>query len=295
MNILCDYEYLKPQTLEECWILLSEFRGATILAGGTDLVCNIKEGHVAPKTLIDIKAIKELEKIVERDGRVHIGALATFSQIIDSKLIFKHSPLMVEMAKTVASVAIRNRATLVGNICSAVPSLDSGAPLLVAEAIVHVSGLDGERQIPIESWFKGPRKTAIKANEIVTSISLPICNEQTGSCYVKLGRYRGEDLAQAAVAISVDANNFIKVAFAAVGPIPTRATEIEKFISGREIDDILIFSAKEMVPSLISPITDIRATKEYRTHMCKVMFERGLKEAIRRLNGDGTPYGTQII
>ena len=184
---------------------------------------------------------------------------------------------------------------MVGNICSAVPSLDSGPALLLYEATVVVKGKDGERRIPIEEWFLGPRKTALKEGEIVEYIEVPLPDKKHGGCYIKLGRYNGEDLAQVGVGVLALSGNEYRVAFCAVGPKPNRARKIEELLKGKEITDSVIEEAKKLVEEEISPITDIRATKEYRMHMAKVMLDRALKAAVERLNGKGPDYGTRLI
>lgn len=295
MSILQDFDYFKPTTIEFAIDLISNNKNATILAGGTDLIVNLKEGTATPEIVVDIKSLKDLKKIEFKDNCLIIGALVTFTDLLESVVIKEKFPLVWEVSKTVASVGIRNRATMVGNICSAVPCLDSGPLLCVYEADVNVRSSKGKRKIPIKDWFLGNKKTALKHGELVTHISIPFPNQKTGGCYVRLGRYCGEDLAQVNVALLAFANNVYRIAFGAVAPTPLRANKIESFLNGKKINDHLIEQAKELIPDEISPITDIRATKEYRMHMAKVMFERGIKTAVERLNGDGLEYGESLV
>jgi carbon-monoxide dehydrogenase medium subunit len=175
---------------------------------------------------------------------------------------------------------------MAGNICSAVPSVDSGPALLVYEAEVSTKSADGGRAIPIDEWFVGPKQSALKTGEIVTGISVPLPEKTCAGCYVKLGRYAGEDLAQAGVGILALEGNEYRVAFCAVGPVPGRSGKIEALLNGNDLSDALIEEAKALIPEEISPITDIRSSKEYRTLMVKVMFERGIKAAVSRLTGN---------
>jgi carbon-monoxide dehydrogenase medium subunit len=296
MAIAHEFEYFKPESIEGVIELLLKYKGkARLLAGGTDLVVRIKDGLEFPEAVIDIKGLTELGKLEFKNNRLFIGSLVTFNDLIDSKVVEEKFPLLWESFKTVASMGIRNRATIVGNICSAVPSLDSGPALLVYEANVVVKGSEGERIIPILDWFLGPRKTALNADEFVYGITISLPEKKNGGSYVKLGRYNGEDLAQVGLGILALEGNEYRLAFCAVGPLPGRAKKIETLLNGKSLTDSLIEEAKNLVPEEISPITDVRATKEYRLHVAKIMFERGIKAAVERLNGKGPAYGKKLI
>jgi len=288
MSILHDFEYFKPVGLSNVVDLLERFGDkAKILAGGTDLVVQMKENIHAPDAVIDIKDVVELHDIVFEDTTLFIGACVTFSELIESEIIKQFFPLMKEMSQTVASVTIRNRATIVGNICSAVPSADSAPILLVYDADVIAKSVSGERIIPIRDWFTGPKKTILRSDELVTGIAIPLPQNKHAGCYEKLGRYSGEDLAQAGLSILAFEDLHYNIAFCAVGPVPKRANNLEKFLSGKKISDDIIEEAKQLLKKEISPISDIRATEVYRTHMMCVMFERGLKKVIAQLLGGG--------
>lgn len=294
MTIAHDFHYYKPADIYEALELLAKHEKACVLAGGTDLINWLREGSIFPDALIDIKGIAGLNAIELKNDALYIGALTTFSDLIDSKLIAKHFPMFQEMAAHVASMGVRNRATMVGNICSAVPSCDAGPVLLVYDAQVSVRGRDGSKEIPIQQWFSGPKKTVLQYGEIVTGLVIPVPAKNNAGCYVKLGRYNGEDLAQASVAIFSDYQQ-TRIAFGAVAPTPKRALEIEKIFVDKKISDALIKNAIALVEKEISPITDIRSTKEYRMHMIKIMLERGLKAVSDRLIGVGPEYGEALI
>lgn len=286
MAVAHDFNYYRPTELQEAMKLMKQYgANGRLLAGGTDLAVYIKEGLEHPQAVIDVKHIKELKGLeVQADG-VFIGAKATFSDILNSKEIKKQYLLLWEAARSVASVGIRNRATLVGNICSAIPSLDSAPALLCYNAVVHVISSKGERAIPITEWFLAPRKTAKKPDEVVLGVNIPKPSGKSTGCYLKLGRYGGEDLAQAGIGMLFSQKFGFRVAYCAVGPIPKRAELIEKFINGKELTQDRIEKAKALVTSEIAPITDIRASQEYRTHMCEVMLQRGLTVCLDRMNG----------
>ncbi len=289
-----EFEYRRPTTLEEATQILVDHPGSVrVLAGGTDLVAWLRDDAVAPDLVVDIKGVPGLHDLKLEGDTLHIGSLVTFTELIESDIIQEHAPLLAEMSETVASVGIRNRATMVGNICSAVPSCDAGPVLLVYDTTVHLAGPNGTRSGDINDWFTGLRQTARTEAEVVTHLTLKL--RPHGGIYVKLMRYAGEDLAQAAVGIVIEANNEYRVAFGAVAPTPIRSARIEQALNGKALDDTLVDEVVAMVSDEISPITDMRATAEYRTRMTAVMLKRGLWAAMERLNGEGPAYGTRVI
>lgn len=296
MPIIQEFEYFKPTSISEVINLLQKYGNkASILAGGTDLIVRIQDGFDNPEIVIDIKEIQELKRLEFKSEKLFIGAAVTFSELLDSSIVKNKFPLIWEAALSVGSVPVRNRATMVGNICSCVPSMDSAPALLVYEAEILVRGNAGERKISVFDWFKGPRKTDLIEGEIVVGIFVPLPEKKPGGCYVKLKRYQGEDLAQVGVAILVFENNNYRISFGSVGPIPTRAKRIEKILKGKKLTDKNIEAAKKLVADEISPITDIRASKEYRMHIAKIMLERGLIAAVERMNGKGPKLGISVI
>jgi CO/xanthine dehydrogenase FAD-binding subunit len=296
MAIAHQFEYVKPATLPEAVRTLARYGGrAQVLAGGTDLVGLIAEDMLRPEAVVDIKGLAGLNRIEFKDGLLSIGALVTFSELRDSPVVAKKFPVLREMTGWVASAGIRNRATMVGNLCSAVPCCDSGPVLLVYDACVLVAGPTGKRKVSLGDWFLGPRKTVLKRGDIAIAVAVPLPKKKHAACFVKLRRYEGEDLAQASVTVLAQAGNEYRVSFGSVAPKPIRAGKIEALLAGRQLSDQLIQEAVRLVPETIAPITDIRATREYRTHMVGVMLERGLRAAVRRLAGVGPAYGTSLI
>ncbi len=285
MALAHEFDYVRPQSLTEALQLKDKYKDkARWLSGGTDLIVNIKEGMMKPDLLIDIKDIDELWQIGFNSGKLSLGAAVSFSELIDSEDVRQHFGMLTDACRTVASTGVRARATLVGNICSAVPSLDSAPPLFCYEAIVHCASVDGKRDIPIDQWFLAPRKTALADNELVTGITLTAIPNSAG-VYVKLGRYGGEDLAQAGWGVMVDHNKQYRIAHCALAATPKRAYQIEQLLAGKELSDALIEQAIALIPQETSPITDIRSSKEYRLHVSGVMLKRGLQAAYDRLQG----------
>ncbi len=284
MAVVHEFQYHKPTSLKETLQLLAkQGEKSRLLAGGTDLAVYIKEGLEYPESVIDIKRVPELSKFEVTKDHVYIGANVTFSDILENQKIKNNWQLLWESARSVASVGIRNRATLVGNICSAIPSMDSAPALLCYEAKVHLRNAKGTRQVAIDKWWTAPRKTVRKADEIVLGVSLGKPSDKHAGCYIKLGRYGGEDLAQAGLGLLVTAKHEYRIAWCAVGPIPIRAKKTEKLLDGKALTPALISKAMDLVLSEITPITDIRSSREYRNHICRIMLQRGLEVCNDRL------------
>jgi CO/xanthine dehydrogenase FAD-binding subunit len=296
MTIAMDVGYTAPATLDEALASLTGDHGpTTLLAGGTDVIPWVRDGLLDPGLIVDLKRLPGLSSIEVRDHVLEVGCLATFSDLLRSTEVRDRVPLLTEMAGMVASVGIRNRATLVGNICSAVPSCDAGPALLALDASVHLTGPDGRRTVPIDAWFLGPRHTALAPGEIVTGIALPLPGVGHGAAFARLSRTRGEDLAQASVAVLLRPDGAVRVAFGAVAPTPVRGRRIEAGLRGPTLDPDDIDDVVELVVEEIAPITDLRATDRYRLRMCEVMLRRALTAAAARTTGEGPAYGTPLM
>jgi carbon-monoxide dehydrogenase medium subunit len=296
MPITTEFEYVKPKDMEEALHVLSLYKEkARALAGGTDLVVHLKEGHARPEVVLDVKALPELAGLSFKDGVLRIGARVTFSELIESPLVKAKFPVLWEASLTVASVGVRNRATVAGNICSAVPSADSAPALALYEAEVLVRSLGGERRIPVGDWFTGPKRTALRPGELVTAVELRLPVKAHGGCYMKLSRYEGEDLAQGGIAVMVLSDHNYRVAACALGPVPRRCPGAEAALNGGKLGPKALEAAKAALLKELSPISDIRSSKEYRLHMAGVMLERALAAAASRLLGKGPAYGTENI
>lgn len=296
MSIACEFEYAKPASLKEALSLLARPvpGGAVPLAGGTDLVAWLRDGAVSPGRLVDLKGLDELAGIRLKAGKLWIGSNTTFAEIIESPLVRRHAPLLAESSGMVASVGVRNRATVGGNICSAVPCCDSGPTLLVYEAKIHVATSRGTKSIPATKWFLGPRRTALAKGSIVLGLSLPLVKH--AGAFAKLKRYRGEDLAQASVGVRVDAKGVWRVAYGSVAPTPIRGPKVERLLRGeKKPSAALLKKAMALAEAEVAPITDIRGSKEYRRLMVGVMLKRAIVLAAARLAGRGADYGINIL
>lgn len=295
MAIALEYEYFKPGSLAEALKLKGRFgAGGLFLAGGTDLVNHLHDEAVAPEAVIDLKGIEELKRLEMTDQGLFIGSLVTFTELIESAVVKERYPLLWEAAREVASGAVRNRATVAGNICSCVPCMDSAPPLVAYRAKMLIRGPRGEKTVSTSQFFLGPRKTALKDNEMLCGILLPPPPKH-GAAFLKQKRYRGEDLAQSNLGVLALENNEYRIVFGSVGPTPIEAEKIEEILREKKLTNKLIAEAKKLVQDEIAPITDVRSSKEYRLIMAQVMLERGLSAAAGRLQGNGPAYGTALV
>jgi len=274
---LKEFEYLKPDTIEETISILSQYgQKAQILNGGTDLIVGMRDKIIQPEYLVDIKAIPQLNRIIysKQDG-LNIGAVVTLNEISDSKVVQTNYPILAEACKTVGSYQVRNRATLVGNICNASPAADTAPPLLVLEAKVNIIGPTGEKIVPISQFFTGVKKNILKKGEIVTSITIPPIKDKWTGAYLKQGRKKEVDLATVGVAV-VCIRDEVRIALGAVAPTPIRAFKTEELLKGKTIDEPLLEKAGESALTEVSPISDIRSSQEYREEIIKVLVRRAV-------------------
>lgn len=280
------FDYFRPETLDEVLSLLQQYGdGAMLIAGGTDVLVLMRQQAIAPRALVSLSAIPGLDQIRD-EGSLRIGALATHRMIEKSALVRKNFPPLADAAEVIASIQIRNVATLVGNICTAAPSADMAPPLLVLNAEARVVGKRGERRLPLESFFLGPGETRLAKDEILTEILVPPPLPGSAGCYLKLGRRKCVDLALVGVAVLLTMHPQSKVcerariALGAVSPTPIRAKEAEKLLEGKLLDEQLIRQAGECARGECSPITDIRSSAEYRREMVQVLVERAIKKSL---------------
>jgi CO/xanthine dehydrogenase FAD-binding subunit len=281
------FAYVRPRTLQEAVELLLEHGSqARLLTGGTDLLVRIRHGHITPRLVIDLKRIADMPRDIQwSDSAVQIGALTVMTDIIQDARMRSQFPALVEAAAVVGSVQIRNRATLAGNICNASPAADTAPPLLVYGAVVHISGSQGERQIPLKEFFKGPGQTVLQRGEIVTALRLPLPEDGTGAAFYRITRRRGVDLATVNGACLVRPSGQATFAFGAAAPRPFLAHEPSGRLSDPQIAQANQETLFHKLLEQASPISDVRASKEYRQAMLLVVARRALKIALARRQG----------
>jgi len=274
------FDYHAPATVEEAVELLNKLEDARVFAGGTDLFVLMRDRLLCPKNLIDLKKIEELHQISfdEKNG-LRIGAAVPFAEILKNDVVKNRFGVLWDAARVLADPILRNRATLAGNICNASPAADSAPALLVLNAEVEIAG-KSPRKVPIGEFFMGVKRTSVQPGEFVRAVRIPAPPKGSKGRYYKWGRTKGEDLAVVGVAIQVNDEKDVRVALSSVFKTPIKIDAVEKIFRKDIPVEQKIKEAVKAVRENISPISDVRASKEYRVHMAGVLTERGLKELL---------------
>ncbi|WP_138731807.1 FAD binding domain-containing protein [Modestobacter excelsi] len=274
-------EYHRPTSRADALTALAEGGArARPLVGGTDLLVGLRHHHDVADVLVDLKGVTDLpEPIVVTDDGVRIGPTYTMGELVSHPVIGEWYPALVEAALTVGSVAIRNRASLVGNSCNASPAADTAPPLLVHGARVTISSQDGDRTASLDEFFLGPRRTLCGPGELVTRLDLPRPAPGSASAFRRLTRRRGVDLATVSVAAGVGPDGGLVVGMGAVGPRPLRTA-----VPGPVdlTDDASLDRALDELLGVATPITDVRGSREYRLATLRVLTKRAVLAAADR-------------
>lgn len=277
------YEYAEPTTIESAIGLLAESNGtAKIMAGGTDLFLQLAKKVKKTDCVVDISRIQGLDYIqYDKQVGARIGALAAVRSIELSPVLLQQYPVLSQAAGKIGSVAIRNVGTIGGNLCNASPSAETAPALIGLSAKVKIMGIDAERVIPLEEFFKGPGQSALSNEEMMTEIQVPVPSPNSKGVYLKHAIRGSIELAIVGVAVVMDFDDEIcsdiKIVLGAVAPTPIRAREAEKIIKGNKLDDALIEKCAKTASDESKPITDVRASAEYRKEMVKVLVRKAIK------------------
>jgi len=282
------FEYLAPDSVEDAVAALAASH-AKALAGGTDLLVDLKHETASAAILVDLTRIVECKGIEETGDGLRFGSLVTHTQIMESDLVLRHAPAMVDAARTIGAVQTRNLGTLGGNLVTCVPSLDSGPVLVALDAEVTIAGAGGRRRMALTEFFVGPRKTALQQGEILVDIVIPRANLGKPCGFRKFGLRKGQALAlvNAAAALSLSDGKIAapRIALGAVSPTVIRAEKAEAILDGKAPDATLIAEAADVAVTEAKPIDDFRASADYRRELIRALTRRVLTEAIERAAG----------
>ena len=282
---LPDFEYFTPDSVEEACQLLSKYGPkAMAIAGGTDIVVKMKKEVLAPEILVSIGHLPELKKIEYVPGKgVVIGAGVTHNEVQNSKILQEKYLSVCEAAHQMANNQVRNLGTIGGNISNAVPSADMPPILIALDTTVKIVGSKKERTLPLEDVFKGPNQTVLEHDELITEFVIPD-GSFTGSTYLKFGLRASGALAVVGVAASVQMEGGVikdaRIVLGAVSPVPLRAKEAENLLKGKQASKELFEEAGVIASGECRPISDIRASAEYRRDMVRVFTRRALLKAV---------------
>jgi len=288
------FEYFAPQSLAEAIALFGEKgEGGRALAGGTDLVPQIKEGTdkiPMPSYLVSLRHVPELRGIEfsESDG-LRIGAAVTMAELDESPLVRERYRALADGAGVVGSTQTMNMATIGGNVCNAAPSADTAPALLAHETVAVIAGPDGERELPLSEFWRGPNATALQPGELLRALRLPPPPPNTGGVYVRQTPRKQMDIAVIGVAVLLtledDRIRRARVALGAVAPTAIRAPETEAMLEGQPPGESLFAKAAQAAAAEARPISDQRGSAEFRRHLVRITTERCLHEAARRARG----------
>jgi CO/xanthine dehydrogenase FAD-binding subunit len=279
-----EMEWFSPKTISETAVLMRRWRGkATLVAGGTNVIPDMRARVLKSDVLIDISRLKSLAYIKEEEKKIRIGSLTTISELASSKVIQKYAPILSQAANQLGNPLVRNRATIGGNLADASPAADTAVPLLALEAMVVAERDGGKRgQTPIDQFFTGPNRTVLRRGEMIKEIIFPKPNSNAKMGYSKLGLRNAMAISIVSVAIlmEMDGNKCrkLRIGLGAVAPKPIRAYRTEEILMGNEITTELIEICGNGVEKEISPITDIRASAEYRRSMTSVFLKRLIRQ-----------------
>jgi CO/xanthine dehydrogenase FAD-binding subunit len=283
------FGYIAAKDVGHAVALLGEY-GATakVLAGGTDLLVDLKFATDGPEMIVDISRVDELKNITIVGDGLRIGAAVTHADLMRSPIITGMFPALADAAHSIGAMQTRNLGTLAGNLVTCVPSMDSGPALIALDASVTVAGPSGRRQMSLADLFVGPRKTSLKPGELLIDIVIPKENLGKPVAFEKFGLRKGQALALVNVAASFwvdrDKSAFAapRIALGAVAPTVIRAPKAEAYLAGRKINAEAVTEAGRIAATEAKPISDFRASAEYRRDLIAVLVKRALANAQAR-------------
>jgi len=286
---MIEYDYKKPESLEEVFSLLKEYgTRAALIAGGTDVMVKIRNTKRAPEVLISLRGLKDL-KYIKKNGNYRIGALTTHRMLERSPLVRTELSALHDGASRIGSVQIRNVATIGGNICNAAPSADTAGPLLVLDAQVVLEGPEGRRSVPLSEFFTGTYKTGRKQDEVLVEFEIPGKMEHFGSAYWKHSRRKAMNLPLLGIAVSLkldgDTVSDARIALTVAAPTPIRAYTAEEFLKGKPLTDEVLKEAGKISasPECCSVRDSLRGLAWHRKEIIEVYVGRMAKLAAEKI------------
>lgn len=281
------FDYAAPSSLSEARELLVRHPSARFLAGGTDLIVQLRAGRKQTDFVIDLKHISELNAIDFDPVRgLTLGAAVPCYRIYQNRAVAAAYPALAEVASLIGGTQIQGRASIGGNLCNAAPSADS-VPLLIAmRATCRIAGAGGTREIAVEDFCTGPGRTVLGPGELLVSLHLPAPPPQSGARYLRFIPRNEMDIAVAGAGVEVVLEDgrirSARIALAAVAPTPLFVRQAGDALAGNPVSDATLATAAEIARASASPITDMRGTADYRRHLCGVLTRRALESAIQR-------------
>jgi CO/xanthine dehydrogenase FAD-binding subunit len=293
--MLPDFELFEPRDLREAVAILAELGGrARPLAGGTDLLVEMREGRTRPGYLVDIKGLEDLKGVtVSEDGAIVVGALTTLRALERSSIIRERLPILCDTLSQMGSVQIRSRGTIGGNVCNAHASADGTAALLALGARLQLHGPSGSREVAIEEFFSGTHKTVLTAGEVLTHIRLPTTPPGSGAAYAKFTVRNAMDAALVGVGVFLETERdgavcgTARVSLATTGPKPQRAARAEKTLRGERLSEESFTRAAEAAATEANLASTWRTPEDYARHLIRVVLPEVARQAWKRAGSQG--------
>lgn len=278
------FEYHRPSTVGQALeILNGEGNNSRLLAGGTDLLINLKKWNLQPRSIIDISGLNEMKYIKFDGNSIEIGPLTTFSELENSEMIKRNAGCLYDASRCIATPQTRNLATIGGNLGTASPAADSAPPLLVLDSLVEISSVNDGRRLKVSELFTGVKKTVLKPNELIVKIIIP-CKSGFVSSWTRVASRDLNVLSTVSVAsgarLEGDVFADVRIALGAVAPTPMLAIQASRFLEGKRVNRENIERAAEIASTEAKPITDVRATAEYRSEMVRYAVDMTLSECV---------------
>jgi len=284
--VLSEIRFHTPETVDQALQLLGELKKVQVMAGGTDLLVDIKQGLKKIENIISLHRIEEIKVISRKNNEIRIGAGVAVQEVIQNPVINQYFPVLGDAAKTMASSQIRSMATIGGNISSAVPSADLPPSLIAADSLVELQSIGNSRRVLLSEFFSGPRTTVRRKGELLTSIIVPLPPARTGFSYQKFTLREANALAVAAVASRITLKKEMiekaAIVLGAVAPVPLVASKASGVLEGMAPSPELFEKAASIAKKEAKPITDIRGSMWYRRELIQVLTRRSLDEALKR-------------
>jgi len=284
------FEYRTPKSLKEVQGNLKEFGSeAKLIAGGTSLIIMMRQRLVRPACLISLRSVRGLNRITQKDGGLRIGGLATHREVETSSLVRRRAPLLAETYRHVATIRVRNMATVGGGLAHADPNQDPPPTLIVLGATVKLSSTDGSRVVPIEEFFTDYYETLLRPEEIITEIFVPRLPPNSGGAFLKFLPRTADDYATVSSAAVVTLDRAkkkfmdVRIALGSVGATPIRAVEAEEVLRGQPVKAEALREAGEKAKLAVDPISDFRGSDAYKKEMAGVFVRRALEQALSSL------------
>ncbi len=291
------FDYQAPTTVADAIALMAKHNGtARPLAGGTDLIDQMRVGRLAPELLIDVKKLKELNVLSAGSDGLHLGAAVPCYRIYGDETVNSQYTALADSAHIIGGIQIQSRASMGGNLCNSGPAADSTPSMIALEGVCVIAGPGGTREVPVEAFCTGPGKNVLQPGELLVEVRFPKRPAQSGSHYRRMIPRNEMDIAVVGVGASVvldkGGQSFVsaRISLGAVAPIPLFAQAAGDLLAGQPVNDASLDKAADASREIVAPITDMRGTREYRIHVTGVLVKRVLQASVARARGEEIDY-----